>query len=117
MKTNIILLLNAFVMFIVSFATDYWMYRGHDLDSLVPRLRGLGCNVTGWDGTFAWQKVVLVECLLGTIKAACEMPFKQRKMYGTCYKPLVTHEYLFSEYGNLYRECNDLLGRREDSYP
>ncbi len=113
MKTNIILLLNAFIMFLVSFATDYWMYRGHDLDQLVPRLRHMGCNVTGWDGrgSFAWQKVVMVQCRLGLSKAACEHPFKANKVYETCYKQRIVSEYLFSEYGNLYRECNDLLGK------
>uniref|UniRef100_A0A914W0L3 Uncharacterized protein n=1 Tax=Plectus sambesii TaxID=2011161 RepID=A0A914W0L3_9BILA len=108
MKTNIILLLNAFVMFIVSFATDYWMYRGHDLDSLVPQLRSMGCNVSGWDGTFAWQKVVIVECRLAALSNAAyeHAAFEGSKVDE---QRVVAHEYLFSEYGNLYRECNDLL--------
>lgn len=114
MKTNIILLLNAFVMFLVSFTTDYWMYRGHDLHSLVPLLRLEGCNVTGWDGTFAWQKMVLVQCRSTpggntTTTTACEHPFKANRANDTC------STYLFSEYGNLYRECNDLLGTSSSS--
>lgn len=121
---DVILLWNAAAMFFISFSTDYWEYRDYNYWRLVDILDKLNnTQMDGWD-KFKWRNIVLVQ--FSNIANCSGKPtpevdslrskhnlvvYQQYEDMGKLHTCRVwTKIYLFSEYANLYRECNDLQG-------
>lgn len=120
---DVILLWNAVAMFLISFFTDYWEHRTYDYASLVPKLRSLNDTVVRDYEQLHMTTSVVVEFLVQPCAAVMDDAEMSRLGISGAVAPIERAKpqpvasmyqiYLFSEYGNLFKECNDLEGKMQ----
>ncbi|XP_046584702.1 uncharacterized protein LOC124291693 [Haliotis rubra] len=125
--STLILSGNTVVLLIVAVTTDYWQYRGFNLDNITNYLKPLeGVEVNTPDGTSPYKLITTMMSMpeKNSSQAAHVAVHYHSPMYvrvfdngsvdGRGHVKDVIQVYLFSQYGNLFKDCDNLTdGVRE----
>ena len=113
---------NITVLLIVSILTDHWIYKGFKIENLKSefrRLHGVAINIP-LDTKSYIEMVFVTETQKDDPKTGDVIVHYLPPLYIDIWTngsaetggvQLVTHVVLFQQYGNIYRECDDLEGR------